>query len=154
MKNVITVGEQAPDFNLKDNRGNMVKLSDYRGQKVLLSWHPLAWTEVCAKQMQSLENNLSEFTKLNTVPLGLSVDAYPTKNAWAKHLQIANVKLPADFWPHGGVAREYGLFREVEGFSERANLVIDENGKVAWIKIYPIPELPDINEVLEAIRNL
>ena len=95
-----------------------------------------------------------EFTKLNTVPLGLSVDAYPTKNAWAKHLQIANVKLPADFWPHGGVAREYGLFREVEGFSERANLVIDENGKVAWIKIYPIPELPDINEVLEAIRNL
>ena len=79
MKNVITVGEQAPDFNLKDNRGNMVKLSDYRGQKVLLSWHPLAWTEVCAKQMQSLENNLSEFTKLNTVPLGLSVDAYPTK---------------------------------------------------------------------------
>lgn len=154
MKNVITVGEQAPDFNLKDNRGNMVKLSDYRGQKVLLSWHPLAWTEVCAKQMQSLENNLSEFTKLNTVPLGLSVDAYPTKNAWAKHLQIANVKLPADFWPHGGVAREYGLFREVEGFSERANVVIDENGKVAWIKIYPISELPDINEVLEAIKKL
>ncbi|NLT94801.1 MAG: redoxin domain-containing protein [Clostridia bacterium] len=154
MKKVIAVGEQAPDFNLKDNRGNMVKLSDYLGQKVLLSWHPLAWTEVCAKQMLSLENNFAEFTRLNTVPLGLSVDAYPTKNAWAKHLQIANVKLPADFWPHGGVAKEYGLFREVEGFSERANVIVDENGKVAWVKIYPIPELPDINEVLEVIKNL
>jgi len=153
-KKLISIGDTAPDFNLKDNRGEMVKLSDSIGKKVLLSWHPLAWTSICAKQMKSLEDNLEELTNLNTVPLGLSVDAYPSKNAWAKHLEIANVKLPADFWPHGGVAKEYGLFREEEGFSERANVIIDEQGKVVWVKVYEISELPDINEVLVAIKKL
>ncbi|MDR3561194.1 MAG: redoxin domain-containing protein [Negativicutes bacterium] len=147
----ITVGDTAPGFILKDNRGELVDLSSYRGQKVLLSWHPLAWTRVCAEQMKSLEANLAEFEKLNTVPLGLSIDAYPSKNAWAKELGVATVKLLADFWPHGGVAAAYGLFREVEGFSERANVIIDENGKVVWVKVYDIPELPDIGEVLTAL---
>ncbi len=149
----ITAGDFAPDFVLKDNRGQDVKLSDYRGKKVLLSWHPLAWTKVCAEQMKSLEANYEEMEKFNTIPLGLSVDAYPSKNAWAKELEITRTKLPADFWPHGQVAQTYGLFRDGEGFSERANVLIDENGKVLWVKVYPIPELPDINEVLAEIRR-
>jgi peroxiredoxin len=56
--------------------------------------------------------------------------------------------LLSDFWPHGGVARMYGLFRDVEGYSERANVLVDESGKVTWVKVYDIPELPDIDEVL------
>jgi len=147
----IAVGDTAPDFALKDNRGNMIELSSFRGKKVLLSWHPLAWTSVCAEQMKSLEANLGEFEKYNTVPLGLSIDAYPSKNAWAKELGIAAVKLLADFWPHGGVAAAYGIFREAEGFSERANVILDESGKVIWVKVYDIPQLPDINEVLAAL---
>jgi peroxiredoxin len=149
----IAVGDVAPDFVLKDNRVQDIRLSDYRGKKVLLSWHPLAWTSVCADQMKSLEENLAEFEKYNTVPLGLSIDSYPSKNAWAKELGIANVKLLSDFWPHGKVAQDYGLFREVEGFSERANVLLDENGKVLWVKIYEIPELPDIKEVLAKVRG-
>lgn len=149
----IAIGDKAPNFTLKGNRGEMVELESYRGKKVLLSWHPLAWTDVCARQMKALETNLAEMDKLGTVPLGLSVDAYPCKNAWAKELGIANVKLLADFWPHGGVASAYGLFREAEGFSERANVIIDENGNVIWVKTYEIPELPDINEVLAILRQ-
>ena len=147
------MGDVAPDFVLKDNRAQDVRLSDFRGKKVLLSWHPLAWTGVCAKQMKALEENLAEFEKNNTVPLGMSIDSYPSKNAWAKELGIANVKLLADFWPHGKVAQDYGLFREVEGFSERANVLIDEAGKVVWVKVYEIPELPDIEEVLSKVRG-
>ncbi len=149
----IAVGDKAPNFSLKGNRGEMVELASYRGKKVLLSWHPLAWTDVCAKQMKSLEDNLAEMDRLGTVPLGLSVDAYPSKNAWAKELGIANVKLLADFWPHGSVAADYGLFREVEGFSERANVIVDENGTVIWVKTYDIPQLPDIQEVLAVLRQ-
>lgn len=149
----IAVGDKAPNFSLKGNRGEMVELASYRGKKVLLSWHPLAWTDVCAKQMKSLEDNLAEMDTLGTVPLGLSVDAYPSKNAWAKELGIANVKLLADFWPHGSVAADYGLFREVEGFSERANVIVDENGTVIWVKTYDIPQLPDIQEVLAVLRQ-
>lgn len=149
----IAVGDMAPDFVLKDNRVQDVRLSDYHGKKVLLSWHPLAWTDVCASQMKSLEDNLAEFEKYNTVPLGMSIDSYPSKNAWAKSLGIAKVKLLSDFWPHGKVAQDFGLFFEDKGFSERANVLVDETGKVIWVKTYNIPELPDIKEVLNAVRG-
>lgn len=152
MDNPITIGTSAPDFNLKDNRSNMVSLSDYKGKKVLLSWHPLAWTQVCAEQMQSLETNYPRFEALNTIPLGLSIDPVPSKNAWAKELKIATVKLLSDFWPHGEVAKAYGLFRGLEGFSERANVIVDESGKIMWVKIYAIHELPDIEEVIQKLR--
>ena len=149
----IDVGDMAPDFTLKDNRVQDVSLAEYRGKKVLLSWHPLAWTAVCAQQMKSLEDNLAEFEKYNTVPLGMSIDSYPSKNAWAKELGVANVKLLADFWPHGKVAQDYGLFLDDKGFSARANVLIDEAGKVVWVKVYDIPELPDIEGVLKMVRG-
>ena len=149
----IDVGDMAPDFTLKDNRVQDVSLAEYRGKKVLLSWHPLAWTGVCAQQMKSLEDNLAEFEKYNTVPLGMSIDSYPSKNAWAKELGVANVKLLADFWPHGKVAQDYGLFLDDKGFSARANVLIDEAGKVVWVKVYDIPELPNIEEVLKVVRG-
>jgi peroxiredoxin len=152
MENPIMIGATAPVFNLQDNRGNMLSLSDYTGKKVLLSWHPLAWTRVCAEQMKSLETNYARFEELGTIPLGLSVDPVPSKNAWAKELKIANLKLPSDFWPHGAVAKAYGLFREQEGFSERANVIIDENGKISWVKIYDIHQIPDVVEVIQQLR--
>jgi peroxiredoxin len=150
----ITVGETAPDFTLKDQDGKDWKLSGFKGKKVLLSFHPLAWTGVCTQQMLSLENNYDKITDLNTVPVGLSVDAVPAKSAWAKDMKLKNLKIVADFWPHGGVAKSYGLFREHGGTSERANVIVDARGKVAWVKVYPIPELPDINEVIEALKTI
>jgi len=147
--NRIKIDDQAPDFTLTDNRNNHVHLLELQGKKVLLSWHPLAWTSVCAEQMKALENKFTEFNNLSTVPFGLSVDAVPSKNAWAKDLGIAKVALLADFWPHGETAQKYGLFRGKEGFSERANVILDETGKVIWIKVYEIHQLPDINEVID-----
>lgn len=153
MDKPIPLGATAPDFTLKDNRGNFVSLNDYKGKKVLLSWHPLAWTKVCADQMNALETNYAQFEALGTIPLGLSVDPVPSKNAWAKELKIANLRLPSDFWPHGEVAKAYGLFRELEGFSERANVIVDENGKIGWVKIYDIHQLPDVNEVIQQLKS-
>lgn len=144
----IQVGDIAPDFTLNDNRKRPIHLGDYKGKKVLLSWHPLAWTKVCAEQMKALEAHLEDLSRLGTVALGLSIDSVPSKNQWAKQLLIAQTMLLSDFWPHGAVARAYGLFRDVEGFSERANVLIDASGKVIWVKVYGIPELPDIDEVL------
>jgi len=144
----IKVGDRAPDFVLKDNRNKEARLSGLRGKRVLLSWHPLAWTGVCANQMKALEANKDLLAGLNTVALGISVDSVPSKNAWAKELKIAETRLLSDFWPHGRVARLYGIFRDKEGFSERANIVVDGSGTVAWIKVYDIPELPDIEEII------
>lgn len=150
---MIQVGDTAPEFILKDNRGNEVRLADYKGKKVLLSWHPLAWTGVCADQMKSLEDNKEAFAELNTVALGLSVDSVPCKNAWAKELGIADTKLLSDFWPHGGVAQSYGLFREEQGTSQRANVILDEEGNVIFIKVYDIPQLPDISEIIQFLKT-
>jgi len=145
---VINVGENAPDFVLKDHNGIEFKLSNLKGNRILLSFHPLAWTSVCAKQMQSLDSNKKRFDKLNTIALGVNVDPVPSKKAWANELRIKNTKLLSDFWPHGEVAKKYGIFRDKEGFSERANIIIDENGKVLFTKVYAIPELPDIEEII------
>jgi len=150
----IEVGIDAPAFMLKDINNNNISLSDFKGQRILMSWHPLAWTPVCTDQMRSLENNWQTFQKFNCVPLGLSVDAPPCKKAWATAINIDNVSLPSDFWPHGKVAQEYGLFNEKQGISERANILIDEYGKIIWIKNYYTQQLPDINEVIQVLSNL
>ncbi len=149
----IKIGDIGPDFILKDNRNNEVNLSNLRGKRVLLSWHPLAWTGVCAEQMKSLEENRETLISLNTVSLGISIDSVPSKNAWGKELKITETPLVSDFWPHGGVTKLYGIFREKEGFSERANIILDEKGVTLWVKVYDIPQLPDMDEVIRFLAQ-
>ena len=146
--------KKASDFILKDHNKEEFKLSDFKGKNILLSFHPLAWTGVCAEQMKSLENNYDNFNELNTIAVGINVDSIPSKNAWAKSLDIKNTRLLSDFWPHGEVAKLYNIFRENEGFSERANIIIDENQNIKFIKIYDISQLPDINEIIDFIKKL
>jgi peroxiredoxin len=153
-KNVsLKIGEQAPDFSLKDQDGKEVRLSEFKGKKVLLSFHPLAWTKVCAEQMKSLEQKAEVFKNLNTIALGLSVDTVPSKNAWAKELGISLTRLLSDFWPHGETAKAFGIFREHNGFSERCNIAIDEKQRIAFVKVYEIPQLPDIQEIIDFLKK-
>jgi peroxiredoxin len=151
MKKLIQSGEKGKPFLLKDNRDKEVRLSDFKGKKVLLSFHPLAWTGVCADQMKALEANKERFALLNTVALGLSVDSVPSKNAWAKTIRVKDTSLLCDFWPHGKVAKAYGLFRQANGFSERANVLLDEKHRVLLVKVYPTPQLPDIEEIFRVL---
>ncbi len=149
----IKIGDKIQDFRLKDHKDKEVHLYDFSGKKVLLSFHPLAWTKICAEQMSSLEENQELFTKLNTVAFGISVDTIPSKKAWARELGITHIRLLSDFWPHGEVARAYGIFREKEGVSERANIIIDEEQKVIFFKVYPGHELPDIAEIIQILEK-
>lgn len=148
---MIGIGTTAPDFTVKDQDGQDLSLSGIANKKVVLSFHPLAWTKVCAEQMKSLETNIRRFRDLNTVAIGFSVDSVPSKKAWAKELGITNTRLAADFWPHGEIAKLYGIFREKDGFSERSNIIINEKRQVIWAKTYPLSQLPDIEEVLKAL---
>lgn len=153
-KTIIKLGKTVKNFTLQDQFGQDFVLSKMKGRRILLSFHPLAWTPVCARQMQSLEQNKKVFDKLNTIAAGLSVDSVPCKAAWAKAIKIKNTGLLADFWPHGGVARNFGLLREKDGISQRANVILDESGKVCFVKVYPISELPDIGEIITFLKNL
>ena len=148
----LSIGDQVDNFTLKDHNGEEFNLEDFKGKKVLISAHPLAWTKVCAMQMKALEDNGEEFEKYNTKVVGISIDPVPTKKAWAEHLGIENTPLLSDFWPHGKVAKQLGIFREKEGFFERANILLDEDHKVIFIKVYPIKENPNLEEVLDQLR--
>lgn len=148
------IGDSAPDFKLEDNHGKEVTLSGFRDKKIVLGFHPLAWTKVCAEQMKGLEANFDGFQNLNAVAFGLSVDSTVCKRAWAESLGIEKTRLLSDFWPHGAVATDYGIFRDADGFSERAVFVVSEKGTVQFQKIYPIKEVPDIEEIIAQLEKM
>lgn len=152
MTEMIQLGAMAPDFRLPDQNGEIVTLSQFKGRKVLLSWHPLAWTSVCTDQMRALDRNVERFAEKNTVVLGLSVDPQPSKSVWARALSVKHIKILSDFVPLGEVARDYGIFSEEHGASKRANILINEAGMVIWLKKYEIRTLPDVEEVLGKMK--
>jgi peroxiredoxin len=151
---MLKAGDVAPDFELRSHRGGTVRLSDFRGkQQVVLAFHPLAFTPVCAAQMSGYQTDLNRFATANAVVLGISVDAQPAKAAWAQTLGQISFDLLSDFHPHGEVAQKYGVYRAKDGISERAIFVIDTDGIVAWARGYDIPQQPDNNELFEALAK-
>ncbi|MFC1951856.1 peroxiredoxin [Chloroflexota bacterium] len=150
---MISVGSKAPDFTLKDQSKKTVKLSKFMGKKIILSFRPLAWTPVCHDQMLSLEENFDHFGKHNTIAFGLGVDSVPSNKVWADSMGITKTRLLSDFWPHGEVAKMYGVFRETDGFSERANIIIDESQRVLFAKVYPTNQLPDLLELIHFVEH-
>jgi peroxiredoxin len=153
-KKCLKVGEKAPDFSLIDHNEKKFRIFDYKGKRVLLSFHPLAWTGICSEQMKSLEKHFNDFEELNTVAVGINVDSIPSKKAWAETLGLKNTRLLSDFWPHGEVSDLYNLFRDKQGFSERANVIINKDQEIEFIRVYEIGELPDIDEILTFLREL
>jgi len=150
---MIQIGVKAPDFTLQDQNGKPFHLAEQSGKRVLLSFHPLAWTGVCRDQMLSLENNFERLSRLNTIAVGVSIDSVPSKKAWADTIGLKKTRILADFWPHGGVAKLYDLFREKDGFSQRANVIVDESQVVVFVKTYPISQLPDIEEIIRFLET-
>ncbi|MFC1988888.1 redoxin domain-containing protein [Chloroflexota bacterium] len=127
-------------------------MSKFLWKKIVLSFRPLAWTSVCHDQMLSLEENFDYFETHNTVAFGVGVDSIPSNKAWAESMGIKKTRLLSDFWPHGEIAKMYDVFRDVDGFSERANIIIDESQKVVFTKVYPTNELPDALELIHFIE--
>lgn len=151
----LKAGDSAPDFELRSHRGTTVRLSDFRGHKnVVLAFHPLAFTPVCAHQMRGYEEDRQRFEDIDAVVLGISIDAQPAKSAWATSLGNLSFDLLSDFYPHGEVARMYGVFREQDGISERAIFIVNKAGRIAWARKYQIPEQPDNIDVFAALKNV
>ncbi|HON59727.1 MAG TPA: redoxin domain-containing protein [Smithella sp.] len=152
-KIMIQLGSKVRNFTLPDQFGRDFILNQMKGRRILLSFHPLAWTPVCSLQMQSLERNRKVLDRFNTIAAGVSVDSVPCKAAWAEALRIRHTRLLSDFWPHGQVVKSLGLFREKNGFSQRANILLDEAGRVCFLRVYPLAELPDVDEIIAFLKN-
>ena len=152
MREAIEIGAKMKEFKLSDQFGEETAVP-VKGKKTLFSFHPLAWTGICTKQMEKLDELYDEFTKLGVVPFGVSVDAAPCKKAWGESMKTKNLKMLCDFWPHGALAQELEIFIEKNGTSGRGNIIVDENGKVVWTKVYKLSEMPDFEEVLNYLKK-
>jgi len=150
----IQTGSPLPPITLPDQDRNAVDLSTFKGTKLLLSFHPLAWTGVCMRQMEALEFNVEVLAELGAQAFGISVDPVPTKKAWAESMNVEKTRLLSDFWPHGGAAQSLGLFREADGITERAAILVDAEGIVRFVKVYPIGDQPDLDELMEKLKAI
>jgi peroxiredoxin len=150
----IAVGQTAPDFLLKDQSQKEVKLSDFAGKKnVVLVFYPLDWSPVCTNEHACFVNDMKQFEALDAEVLGVSVDSVWSHKAYAEKMGI-KYSLLADFQPRGGMADKYGVFLAEKGITGRAIVIIDKRGKVAWIKNYDIPVVPDLKEVATALQQV
>jgi mycoredoxin-dependent peroxiredoxin len=150
----VEVGDKAPDFELKDQHGAPVKLSSFTGQKnVVLVFYPLAFSGVCSGEMATMRDEFPEASRDDVELLAVSVDSGYALRAWddAEHFGFGML---SDFWPHGAVARSYGVFDENLGIATRGTFVIDKNGVVRWKVVNPVPQARDIAEYQKALAEL
>ncbi len=150
----LKVGDSAPDFTLPTHNEGELNLHWYRGRKsVVLAFYPGDWTPVCATQIPEYQTILSEFEKYDAQLLAISVDSVPCHVAWARSLGGLSFPLMSDFWPHGSVAKLYGVLTD-RGYSERAVIVIDKQGIIRYIEVVHPAELPDNNALFRQLAEL
>jgi len=150
---ILAAGVVAPNFKLHVTPDQTLTLSDLLGRPVILAFYPADWSPVCGDQMALYNEILPEFRKFGAELLGVSVDGAWCHAAFAeaRHLHFP---LLADFEPKGAVARQYGAYRAVDGFCERALFVIDKKGMIAWSYCSPVAVNPGADGILQALEDL
>ena len=144
----LKTGDPAPDFTLRDQFGQDVTLSAFRGDKaVLLFFYPYAFSGVCTGELSGIRDRLAEFLTFDTELLAISCDPTYSLRSFADQDGL-NFPLLSDFWPHGDVARAYDVFDERSGCAERSSYVIDKEGIVRWSVHNARPEGRDLDEHL------
>ncbi|MFC5762593.1 peroxiredoxin [Actinacidiphila bryophytorum] len=150
------IGTAAADFALPDQHGRTVRLTDFRERKnVVLVFYPFAFTSVCAGELQALQARSADFERENAQLLAVSCDSMHTQRVFSEQEGL-DFPLLADFWPHGEVARAYGVFAEDKGCALRGTFVIDPAGTVRWSVVNALPDARDLHEyvkALEAVRS-
>jgi peroxiredoxin len=146
-------GTKAPDFTLHVTPDQCLSLSDLAGKPVVIAFYPADWSPVCGDQMTLYNEALPEFENYGAQVIGISVDGAWCHDAFAKHQNI-HFPLLSDFEPKGAVAKQYGAYREGDGFCERVLFVIDRNGIIAWSYLSPLAVNPGADGILQALEQL
>jgi len=150
----VKIGQKAPGFSLPAVAGEKVSLQDYFGKKnVVLSFVPAAWTPVCSDQWPGYNIVKDLFDEHNTILLGITVDNIPTLFSWTNQMGKLWFPVLSDFWPHGQVAKRYGILRS-DGVSERALFVIDKKGIIRYMDVHDINERPSLEILIKELEKL
>ncbi|MEU6342647.1 peroxiredoxin [Streptomyces sp. NPDC046977] len=147
-------GDKAPDFELRDQHGRTVRLSDFRGAKnVVLLFFPFAFTGVCTDELCALRDALPAFQNEDVQLLAVSCDSMHTQRVFSDQEGL-DYPLLSDFWPHGEASRAYGVFAEDKGCAVRGTFVIDKEGVIRWTVVNGLPDARDLNEYVKALEAL
>jgi len=149
----LSAGTIAPNFSLPSTPDQRLSLAEFRGRRVILVFYPADWSPVCGDQLALYNELKGEFAKYSAEVMGISVDGAWCHLAFAKDRKY-RMPLLADFEPKGAVARQYGVYRERDGVSERALFVVDEDGYVRWSYVSPIGVNPGADGILSALQAL
>ena len=150
----LPVGSPAPEFVLPDASGRPIALSEHRGQPVVLVFYPLDWSPGCSQQLDLYQQEAEDFRQRGAELLGISVDGIYSHAAWAA-VRGLTFPLLADFHPKGDVARRYGVYRDEDGYSERALYVVDGEGIIRYSDISPfLHHVPDVYELFTALDEI
>ena len=154
MTSGLSVGAVAPDFTLRDQFGQDVSLSSFRGRKaVALFFYPFAFSGVCTGEMAGIRDRLADFLTFDTEVVAISCDPVYALRTFADQDGL-NFSLLSDFWPHGEVARAYGVFDEVRGCAQRSSYVVDKEGVVRWAVHNEDPDERDLAAHLQQLQAL
>ncbi|MFE7565038.1 peroxiredoxin [Kitasatospora sp. NPDC057500] len=150
----IEIGTEAPDFELRNQHGEPVRLSDFRGGKnVVVVFYPFAFTGVCTGEVCAIQKELPRLQNDEVQVLGVSNDSPFSQRIFAEQEGL-EFPLLSDFWPHGEVSRAYGVFDEEKGCAVRGTFVIDKAGVVRWSVVNGLPDARDEQEYLAAVGAL
>ena len=151
---MVDVGDTAPDFELPDGDRKPVRLSSYRGVKaVVLVFYPLAFTGTCQGELCAIRDSIADFDSDDVQTLAVSVDSTAVHAKWAQE-QGYTFPLLADFWPHGAVAKDYGVFNDAIGLAMRGTFIIDKQGTIAYKVVNGIPDARDPEEYKRVLAAL
>lgn len=150
----LEIGQEAPDFELKNQQGQLVKLSDFRGkQSVVLVFYPFAFSGICTGELCEIRDNIEIFKADGVQVIGISCDPHHSLGAYAKD-QGYDFPLLSDFWPHGAVAQKYGVFNETIGFAIRGSFLVDADGVLRWSVVNGPGEARPLTAYQEALAAL
>jgi mycoredoxin-dependent peroxiredoxin len=147
----VEVGQEAPDFTLRDDQNHKWTLSEHRGRNLLLVFYPLSFSGVCTTELRELRDRGAEFADAAEV-VGISVDSKYVQAAFKRDENLT-ARLLADFQPRGEVARKYGVYLDDWGYAGRGTFVIDKDGKVAGKIVSEVGEKRDPDEYLKALAD-
>jgi peroxiredoxin (alkyl hydroperoxide reductase subunit C) len=150
----VEVGQRAPDFALRDQNGQKVTLSSFRGrQNVLLVFYPFAFSRICTGELCQVRDDLPRYQNPDLQILAISVDSPYALKSYAE-AEGYEFPLLADFWPHGAVAKEYGVFNDISGMANRGTFLIDKDGVLRFTEMNAPGEARDQAVWQEAIAEL
>ena len=150
----VAIGDLAPDFTLRDQFGQHITLSEFRGRKaVAIMFYPFAFSGVCTGEMTGIRDRLAEFMTFDSEIVAVSCDPTYSLRTFADTDGL-NFSLLSDFWPHGAVAKSYGVFNANNGSARRSTFMVDKAGTVRWTVHNASPDGRDLDAHVQALAAL